>query len=84
VLFVGPPPVADSEQNVRIAALSGEYAGVCGELGVPYLAVFATLSASCTWIREVAAGDGSHPGAGGYAELASLVVAWEAWQAWLS
>ncbi|MDQ3701873.1 MAG: GDSL-type esterase/lipase family protein [Chloroflexota bacterium] len=83
VLFVGPPPVASGAQNQRIAALSSDYAGVCAELGVPYLATFATLSASPTWMREVTAGDGSHPGAGGYAELANLVSAWEPWKAWL-
>lgn len=30
------------------------------------------------WMQEVAAGDGSHPGAEGYAELARLVQAWNA------
>lgn len=83
LLFVGPPPVASGAQNQRIAALSTDYAGVCAELGVPYLAAFPPLSASATWMREVVAGDGSHPGAGGYAELANLVSAWDQWKAWL-
>lgn len=84
VLFVGPPPVASAAQNRRIMALSAEYAGVCAELGVPYLAAFPALSASPAWMSEVAAGDGSHPGAGGYAELADLVRAWEPWRVWLA
>ena len=83
VLFVGPPPVASAAQNRRIEALSANYAGVCAELCVPYLAVFPALSSPSTWMREVAVGDGSHPGAGGYAELAGLVSAWEPWRAWL-
>ncbi len=84
VLFVGPPPVAGAVQNRRIAALSADFASVCAELGVSYLAVFSTLSASPTWKREVLAGDGSHPSSGGYAELASVVGAWEPWRAWLA
>jgi acyl-CoA thioesterase I len=52
-------------------------------LGVPYLEVYAALRASRTWTAEAAAGDGAHPGAGGYAALARLVDCWPAWRAWL-
>jgi len=83
LLFVGPPPVADQEQNTRIAALSEEFAPVCQALGVPYLPVFPSLVGSKAWMREAAAGDGSHPGAKGYGELALLVEAWDAWRRWL-
>ena len=84
VLFVGPPPIADPAQNERIAALSTRFARACGDLGVPYFAVFGALSASETWMREVRSGDGSHPGAEGYAEWAALVGAWAGWQTWLA
>jgi len=81
VLFVGPPPVAGSEQNGRIEDLGAAFVVVCGELDVPYLAVFPALVASPVWMREVIAGDGSHPAAAGYAEFASLVGSWSTWQA---
>ena len=83
VLVVGPPPMAEAEQNGRIEALCAAFAGVCAALDVPYLAVFPVLAASPVWMREVAAGDGSHPGAAGYAELASLVRSWSPWQTWV-
>jgi len=40
VLMVGPPPIADSGQNLRIAHLSKREADVCRELDVPYLDIF--------------------------------------------
>lgn len=82
VLFVGPPPVASRELNQRIASLSEADANVCAELGASFLAVFPALSVSPVWTREVVEGDGSHPRARGYAELAGLVGAWDSWRAW--
>ncbi len=84
VLMVGPPPVADTEQNLRIANLSQALARICDELLVPYLEICAALQDCEVWMAEVAANDGSHPGAAGYAELARLVRAWPAWQAWFT
>src|SRR3954452_3131150 len=84
VLLVGPPPVADDSHNVRIAELSEQFAHFAGALDVPYLEVYAALRTSRAWVAEVAAGDGAHPGAGGYAELAQLVDCWRAWRAWLA
>lgn len=82
VLMVGPPPVADSEQNHRIAHLSREFASVCLGLTVPYLEIFTPLQDSSVWMNEVKANDGAHPRASGYAEFACLVEKWSAWQAW--
>jgi lysophospholipase L1-like esterase len=84
VLMVGPPPLPDDEQSGRIATLSAAFAGMCAELGVPYLETCAPLLATPVWCAEAAAGDGAHPGAAGYAELALLVTAWPAWQAWFT
>ncbi|HEY7294529.1 MAG TPA: GDSL-type esterase/lipase family protein [Dehalococcoidia bacterium] len=83
VLMVGPPPLADDEQNGRTVALSREFAAVCEAAGVPYLPVVEALLTSPHWLREAAAGDGAHPGARGYAELAGLVQRWPAWRRWL-
>lgn len=83
VLMVASPPVADIEQNFRIAGLSEQLAGLCRDRNVPYLDVFTPLQASSVWISEAAANDGAHPGAAGYTEFADLVQSWSAWLSWL-
>lgn len=79
VLFVGPPPVADDAANGRIESLGAALAAVCADRAVPFLETFAPLRRSAAWMGEVAAGDGAHPGAGGYADMAALVESWEPW-----
>lgn len=82
VLVVGPPAVADDAQNQRITALDDRFAGACADRGVPYVPVARALAADPIWRREVAAGDGAHPGAAGYGVLADLVHPhWERWLA---
>jgi len=82
VLVVGPPAVADDAQNQRIADLDARFARTCADHGVPHVPLVAALAADPTWRAEVAAGDGAHPGAAGYALLAGLVQpAWERWVA---
>ncbi|HLO75254.1 MAG TPA: GDSL-type esterase/lipase family protein [Magnetospirillum sp.] len=79
-LMVGPPPIDDDAVNSRIRQLSAALADVCGAQGIPYLDVFGPLERHPLWRREVAQGDGAHPGAAGYAVLAQLVATWPAWQ----
>jgi lysophospholipase L1-like esterase len=55
----------------------------CHALDVPFLDVFDRLKSSATWMREIAQGDGAHPGRRGYEELAALVNDWLRWRAWL-
>ncbi|OGL63282.1 MAG: hypothetical protein A3I72_11885 [Candidatus Tectomicrobia bacterium RIFCSPLOWO2_02_FULL_70_19] len=83
LLMVGPPPIGDEANNQRIALLSADLAKICREEGLPCLDVHAPLLKSGTWLREAAAGDGAHPGARGYGELAALVESWSAWRSWL-
>jgi acyl-CoA thioesterase-1 len=76
LLVVGPPPVADRDQNDRIEALDEQFA----EEVFPYVSVFAALQFERDWMRAVALGDGAHPGAEGYRMFAELVLpAWEDW-----
>ncbi|SEO97680.1 GDSL-type esterase/lipase family protein [Trujillonella endophytica] len=82
VLVVGPPPVADDAHTERTAALDDRFAQVCAEHAVPHVPVVGHLAGNPTWMREVAAGDGAHPGAAGYAALADLVR--PHWTAWLA
>ena len=84
VLMIGPPAIADADQNQRIAQLSEQYAVLCAELDVSYLSVYESLVKSPVWMKEAAAGDGAHPGAGGYAELAQLILNWPTWKTWFS
>jgi acyl-CoA thioesterase-1 len=80
---VGPPPVGDAEQDARIMALSRNFETICEARAVPFADVCGALRESAAWCAEAAAGDGSHPGAGGYAELARLVLA-AGWIQWIS
>ena len=80
-LMIGPLPVCDRDVDARIARLSAALAPLCASIGVPYLEVFADAVASPVWAREVAAGDGAHPNAGGYAVIATVVQRWPAWLA---
>lgn len=84
VLMVGVAPIADLEQNQRIAKLSAAFASVCAEIDVPYLDIFTPLQASDVWIKEAIANDGAHPRAGGYAQLAQLVQSWQPWLSWFN
>ncbi|MES2933234.1 MAG: GDSL-type esterase/lipase family protein [Pseudomonadota bacterium] len=78
-LVVGPVPIGEAEQDQRILALCNAYAASAKALGVAYLPVAATLAGNATWLSEVRANDGSHPGAAGYQLLADLVLAWDDW-----
>jgi lysophospholipase L1-like esterase len=69
-------------QDARIVATSKAYAAVCAELGVPYVDLFAPLSADARFRKSMAAGDGIHPTADGYALVTELVGGWAGWRAW--
>ncbi|MGI8551622.1 MAG: GDSL-type esterase/lipase family protein [Dehalococcoidia bacterium] len=83
VLMVGPPPMLfDDDRGAPVAELSAQYGVACRQLGVPYLEVFAALEKTGTFVREALDNDGAHPRAAGYAEMAELVMQWDAWQSW--
>jgi lysophospholipase L1-like esterase len=73
-MMVGPAPVDDPDQNERLAELSAACAAVCARHEVFYAAVLDELLPSRPWMRQVAAGDGAHPDADGYALLAEVVL----------
>ena len=84
VLVVGPPPVADEPLDERaVVELSQGYARACQAAGVPYVEVAPELRRTGTWVREALAGDGAHPGRGGYEELAAAVDSSSVWRGWL-
>lgn len=79
---VGPAPIADDAENDRIAELSYAYRMLCARHRVPFVPLVEELRDNEVWRREIAAGDGAHPGAAGYAEIARLVLA-AGWLDWL-
>lgn len=81
LLIVGPPPVGERDQDERIRELSNQFAHVATHRGVPFVETASVLGADDAWRSEAAANDGSHPGAGGYAALAEIVLAarWAEW-----
>lgn len=81
-LVIGPLPTGNHDQDVRITALCATYALRAADIGVPYLPLAESLLADPQWRRAVAAGDGVHPGADGYALLAGRIRRWPAW--WFS
>lgn len=84
-LIVGPPPVIDAgEPHLRrTTALAERMAALCDTHGVPFIATTKTLAEDPTWRAEVLAGDGAHPGSGGYRRLAEIVLA-DRWHDWIA
>ena len=72
-IFIGPPPGADQELNDRIAFFSTGIRSHCLTLDVAFYDPFPALFNSSRWMKGVIAGDGVHPDADGYAELAGLI-----------
>jgi acyl-CoA thioesterase I len=83
-VMIGPAPISETDVNNRVRELIPALSAACHEHGVPFLDVFDRLKSSSAWMREVAQGDGAHPGQQGYEELASLVNGWPDWRAWLA
>lgn len=78
-LMIGPLPIDDEAQNQRARQLDVAYADCCARLNVPFLSVFDAMLTNQTWMREVAANDGAHPRAAGYAALAEYIYKWAEW-----
>lgn len=95
VLWLGPAPVDESFsptlsttgvrrdlRNASVIATAQAYAKIAAGLGVPYFDLYAALSREPVWAAALAAGDGVHPTADGYALMATLISGWAGWRAW--
>lgn len=95
-VMIGPVPLVDDMQpyvfpngiayhyvSARVGALNEAYAGLCAELAVPYLDVFAPLSANPAWEQSQRDCDGVHATGDGYQLIADMVAEWPAWRDWL-
>jgi lysophospholipase L1-like esterase len=84
-LVTGPPPVvgAGAGHLRRTIQLAEEMAVLCRSRRVPFIATTQALAKDPVWTEEALAGDGAHPGSGGYQQLADLVLV-GAWQEWIA
>ncbi|MBS0521193.1 MAG: hypothetical protein JSR90_21005 [Proteobacteria bacterium] len=83
VFMVGVVPLPDEKARVRIRALDQALAMLCDRLTVPFVSVFDGLMATSVWVDEARAGDGAHPGAGGYGRMAELILTSDVWRRWI-
>jgi len=84
VFMIGAVPMPDEGIRTRSRALDQAYAPLCSRLGVPFLSLFDALLETPVWLDEARAGDGAHPGAGGYSRMAGLILASPVWQKWMA
>ncbi|MER6812047.1 GDSL-type esterase/lipase family protein [Spirillospora sp. NPDC000708] len=84
-LVVGPPPVIDAGDDhlLRTSSLAGEMGTLCFSRGVPFIGTTLKLARDRVWIEEVRAGDGAHPGSGGYRRMADLILS-DCWHRWIA
>jgi acyl-CoA thioesterase I len=80
VLMVGPPPVVNPGVCARLEVLNESFKALAARLRVPFVDVLRPLMADGIFQTEAVAWDGTHPGAGGYQQMANLVAAHPAWQ----
>lgn len=86
-LVIGPPAMDWAGQdaiNERIRVLCDGQRALCASLRIPFLDLFSPLAAAPEWAREIAAGDGVHPGHAGYERMAAIILAWPGWSGWLT
>lgn len=84
-LVVGPPPVIDAGAGhlLRTSNLADEMAALCLSRRVRFIGTTVELAHDPVWIEEVEAGDGAHPGSGGYRRMADLILA-DCWHQWIA
>jgi acyl-CoA thioesterase-1 len=83
VFLVGPSPLPEEKVRARLVLLDKALAALCSRIGVPYCPVLDGLMATPVWLDEARVGDGAHPGAAGYRQLADIILASPAWREWM-
>lgn len=74
VLVVGPTPVNDRETRENVTTLSRMIAGLCKRLDIPFVPTIDAMHRSFVYGTALNDGDGVHPTASGYAELADHIL----------
>lgn len=81
-LVVGPTPTLEPAESERIGALSARFGEVCADAGTAFIEVHAALRDNATFAGGLD-GDGYHPDADGYGEIAQVVLH-NGWWQWLA
>ena len=79
VLMIGPPPIDNEQQNIRIKSYDEAYSTVCQMLGINYLSIFDTLIDNPNWINDIRSNDGIHPKENSYELLSQHIYNWDGW-----
>lgn len=74
VLVVGPTPVNDQDKREEITTLSRMIASLCKRVEVPYAPTIDAMHRSFVYGQALNDGDGVHPTASGYADLADHIL----------
>ncbi len=78
-LLVGPPPVYDPAQNVRLKRVNTGFRELCTRSRVPYIDLFTSLVDDVQYRRELNPGDRIHPGPIGHRKIFDLVSNDRSW-----
>ena len=79
VIMVGPPPIADNEQNIRIKEISQAYANEAQLLDVPYIELYESLYLDEGYKNELLESDGAHPKSRGYSKITDIISSSSNW-----
>ncbi|MGL1861710.1 MAG: GDSL-type esterase/lipase family protein [Pseudodesulfovibrio sp.] len=74
VLMVGPTPVNDKDKREEITALSRMLEGLCKRVDIPFVPTIDSMHRSFVYGQALNDGDGVHPTASGYADLADHIL----------
>jgi lysophospholipase L1-like esterase len=74
VLMVGPTPINDKEKNEEITTLSRMFESMCKRLEIPFIPTCDSMHRSFVYGQALNDGDGVHPTAAGYADLADHIL----------
>ncbi len=74
ILIVGPLPVNDNEQNLRIKSINTAYKLVAETYEIPFIDVFEQLKSNQSYQQEINGNDGAHPKSKGYETITQLII----------
>jgi len=74
VMVVGPTPINDREKREEITILSRMIESMCKQMDIPFVPTIDSMYRSFVYGQALNDGDGVHPTASGYADLAEHIL----------
>ena len=74
VLVIGPTPINDANKREGITTLSHMFESMCKRLEIPFVPTAVPMHRSFVYGQALNDGDGVHPAAAGYADLADHIL----------